>query len=78
MDRRPRGTRNRATVAAETLLEEESAALARKAIDLALDGDTIALRLCLERLIPRRHERPIRFSLPELHNAADALLVLER
>jgi hypothetical protein len=36
---KPRGRRNPATVAAESLLEGEAEALTRKAIDLALDGD---------------------------------------
>ena len=45
---RPKGSRNRTTVACEALLEEEAGALTRKAIQMAKDGDTIALRLCLE------------------------------
>ena len=49
---RPKGARNRATIAAEALLDGEAEALTRKAIELALDGDTTALRLCLERLMP--------------------------
>jgi hypothetical protein len=47
---RPKGVRNRATVAAEALLEGEAEALTRKAIELALAGDPTALRLCLERI----------------------------
>ena len=58
--RRP-GTRNRATLAAQTLLEGEAEALARKAVELALGGDTVALRLCLARLLPPARER----SLPD-------------
>ena len=42
------GTKNRATKAAEELLEGEAEALTRKAVELALEGDTVALRLCLE------------------------------
>jgi hypothetical protein len=52
---RPKGTRNRATRLAESLLDGEARALARKAVELALGGDVTALKLCLERLIPRRH-----------------------
>jgi hypothetical protein len=43
---RPKGSRNRTTVACEALLE--AGALTRKAIQMAKDGDTIALRLCLD------------------------------
>ena len=61
---RPRGARNRATVAAEVLLDGEADALTRKAIELALAGDTVALRLCLDRILPPRKDRPLHFPLP--------------
>ena len=48
--RKPKGVRNRATLAAEALLEGEAEALTRKAIKLGLAGDTTALRMCLEPL----------------------------
>ena len=70
---RPRGSRNKATLAAETLLDGEAEALTRKAIDMALAGDTTAMRLCFERIAPPRKDRPVRFALPELTCAADAV-----
>ena len=54
-----KGTRNRTTRAIEALLDGEAEALTRKAIELAQDGDTVALRLCLDRLLPVRKDRPI-------------------
>jgi hypothetical protein len=69
---RPKGARHRATVAAEALLDGEAEALTRKAIELALAGDGIALRLCLDRILPPRRERPVEFALPALRSAADA------
>jgi hypothetical protein len=59
---RPKGARNKATLAAMALLEGEAEALARKAVELALAGDTVALRLVLDRLLPR--ERAVRIALP--------------
>jgi hypothetical protein len=47
-----KGTRNATTLVLEALLDGEAAALTRKAIELAQDGDTVALRLCLDRLLP--------------------------
>ena len=44
----------------------EAEALTRKAIDLALNGDPMALRLCLERILPPRKERPVDIVLPPL------------
>jgi hypothetical protein len=69
---RPASPRARATLAAEALLDGEAETLTRKAIDLALAGDPIALRLCLDRILPPRRERPLRFALPELRTAEDA------
>ena len=68
---RPKGARNRATVAAELLLDGEAEALTRKAIDLALAGDTVALRLCMERLVPPRKDRAIRLDLPPIQTDDD-------
>ncbi len=68
---RPKGARHRATLAAEELLEGEAETLTRKAVDLALEGDTTALRLCLERILPPRKGRPISFDMPELTNSGD-------
>lgn len=70
---KPRGARNRATLAAEALLDGEGEALIRKVIELGLSGDLTALRLCLERIVPKRRERPIAFKLPKLRVAADAV-----
>src|SRR5215212_12216061 len=59
---RPPGARNRATLAAMALLEGEAEALTRRCVELALAGDTTALRLCLERLLPKG--RAVRLQLP--------------
>lgn len=69
---RPRGARHKATQAALALLDGEAGALTRQAITMALDGDTTALRLCLERLAPPRRDAPVQFDLPNMENARDA------
>lgn len=69
---KPRGTRHRATRAAEALLEGEAEALTRRAIELALAGDTTALRLCLERVAPPRRDARVTFELPRMTSATDA------
>ncbi|MFT3986301.1 DUF5681 domain-containing protein [Aestuariivirga sp.] len=60
---RPSGSRNKATLAAEKLLDGETEALTRKAVEMALEGDGQALRLCLERILPPRKSRPIRLDI---------------
>jgi uncharacterized protein DUF5681 len=69
---RPHGIRNRATLAAEILLDGEAEALTRKAIELAKGGDLTALRLCMDRVLAPRKDRPVRFELPALAKAEDA------
>ncbi|WP_258044310.1 DUF5681 domain-containing protein [Sphingomonas citricola] len=70
---KPKGTRSRATMAAEALLQGEVEALTRTAIEKALEGDGMALRLCLERLVPPRKDTPINIELPTITNAADVV-----
>jgi len=67
------GSRHRITRAVEALLEGEHEPLTRKAIELALTGDTVALRLCLDRLAPPRKDSPVKVALPAVRTAADAV-----
>ena len=53
------------------MLEGEAEALTRKAIELALDGDASALRLCIARIVPPRRGRPVNFGLPAVRGTAD-------
>jgi hypothetical protein len=66
------GTRNRATLLAERLLDGEAEAMVRLVIEKAKQGDTFALRFCLDRIVPPRRDRPVLFSFPELKSAYDA------
>src|SRR4030088_305143 len=67
-----KGTRNRATLALEELLDGQAEALTQKAIDLALTGDIAALRLCLDRILPARKDRPVSIEMPTIDTAEDA------
>ncbi len=69
---KPVGSRHRATMAIRNLLEDDGVALTQKAIDLALEGDTTALRLCLERMAPARKDSPVSIELPPMQTAQDA------
>lgn len=48
---RPKGSKDKRTEL-RALLEPHAPALVQKAVEQALDGDTAALKLCLDRLIP--------------------------
>ena len=60
---RPKGARHKTTLAIEAILDGEAKALTQKAIEMAMSGDTTALRLCLERLAPPRRDRSVSLSL---------------
>lgn len=66
---RPKGSRNKATMVAEVLMDGQAETITQKAIEVALQGDTTALRLCLERIIPPRKSRPVNIALPETQTA---------
>jgi uncharacterized protein DUF5681 len=66
---RPVGSRNRSTVLMESLLMENAVKLIRKAIRLALKGDPIALKLCMERLLPVCKDRLIHLDLSQLESS---------
>jgi hypothetical protein len=66
---RPRGSRNAATLACEE-------ALTQKAIEMALAGDVVALRLCIDRICPPRKDRPVTFPLPPITSARDAAAIM--
>lgn len=69
---RPRGSRHKSSLAVESLLNGQSEALGQRAIQLALSGDTTALRLCLERILPPRKDAPVEFDFPDATGAKDA------
>jgi hypothetical protein len=77
---RPRGSRNKATLAWQEMLGQHGEALLKKCVVMALHGDTTALRLCIERLVAPRKQSPVRFKLPpvttisELAQAQTAIL----
>jgi Family of unknown function (DUF5681) len=69
---RPPGARNAATMMAEQLLDGEAEAITRKAIELAKQGDLTALRMCLERIVPPRRQRPVNLIMPEINSVDHA------
>ena len=53
------------------LLDGEAETLARKAVEMALSGDSAALRMCLDRTVAPRREQPVSVDLPEISSPAD-------
>ncbi len=69
---RPKGSRNKATIAIESLLRGQAEALTQTAVAKALEGDSVAPRLCMERIAPAPKDQPVSFSLPKMKSALDA------
>jgi hypothetical protein len=70
---RPKGARNKTTLAVEALLDGEAEAITRKAVEMALEGDVTAMRLVMDRIMSPRKARPIMFTMPKMETAADAV-----
>jgi len=68
---RPKGTLNRTTQACQELLDGEGEAITSKAVELAKRGNIQALRLCLDRILPARKDRPVSLALPEVESAKE-------
>lgn len=70
---RPKGARNRVTQACFDLLADSSEAIIAKAVRMAKSGDGVALRLCIERLLPARvaRDRAVSLEVPAITKAAD-------
>jgi len=70
---RPRGSRNKATMAAEALFDGAAEALTERLVAEGRSGNMAALRICFDRLVPRRKGRPVTFALPRITSHCDAV-----
>ena len=75
---RPPGARNQKTLALEALLGDESEAVIQKLIGLAKLGDDLALRLCVERILPKPRERPVPLQLPRIRTDDDVRAAIDQ
>jgi hypothetical protein len=67
-------------LAAQELLDGEAEAITRKAIELALQGNTTALKLCMDRFSPVPRERPLHLDelppLESIYNLGDVVAAI--
>ena len=63
------GSRNRASLLADALLEGEQEVLVRKGIELAKAGDPQMLKFFLDRILSK--ERPVKIDLPPIESRRD-------
>lgn len=69
---RPKGSRNKATLMAQALLEDEAEQMARMAISLARDGDIRAVKCVLDKLLPGAKSLAVQMELPPIRSLQDA------
>jgi hypothetical protein len=68
---RPKGSRNKTARVVEELLSEHAEGVVMKCILMARQGNTAAMRLCIERMLPRRFDGPINLKLGSIKTMAD-------
>ncbi len=61
---RPLGSKNRVTIAASNILEEQASAISEKAVSMALQGDRVMIKTILDKLVPTKKSIPV--SLPDM------------
>lgn len=71
---RKKGARNKVTMAVAELLDGQYEAITQAAVDKALEGDTVAMRLCLDRIAPAKKDGPVSIDLPPIKTVQDAVL----
>lgn len=71
---KPKGAKNKSTLAAEALLEGSLEKICRRIEEEAVKGNMQAAKMVLERFLPPRKDRLIRLDLPEIKNTRDILV----
>lgn len=70
---RPKGALNQTTILVQNLMAKDAAAISKKVIQSAKDGDLVAARLILERICPPVKDYPIQIKLPQIKTMAGIL-----
>jgi hypothetical protein len=68
---RPKGSRNRTTLAVKAIFEGNAEDIANIVVVLARAGDPTLLRTLLSYVAPPRRDRAVEFELPKITTAAD-------
>ena len=74
---RPKGSRNKVTLAAQRLLDEHAESLTRKCIAAALRGDMKAMALCFPYLLSASRLTATKLKLPPIETANDIATALD-
>jgi Family of unknown function (DUF5681) len=70
---KPKGAKNKSTLAAESLLASSLETVCRRIEEEAVNGNMQAAKMILERFLPPRKDRLIKINLPEIKTYRDIL-----
>ena len=74
---RPKGSKNRSAELLRSLMEEGGEAVVRRLVEQAKAGDKLAIRLVVDRIVPRvRDEHTVSVALPAMAEAGDLVSAL--
>jgi hypothetical protein len=68
---RPPGSRNKKTLALEEAFDEHAEEILKEVVGRAKEGEKAAMRLCMERMLAPKRERPVAIDLPVIETPAD-------
>jgi len=77
---RPRGSRNKTTMAAQELLNSHAEPVMRKALLMAMQGNAPILRAVMDRILPARGDAPVKIghlpvaTIADLSKASETVL----
>lgn len=74
---KPKGARNKSTIAAEALLAGSLEGICKKIEEEALGGNMLAAKMVLERFLPVRKDRVVRVDMPQIKTSKDVLCAIE-
>ena len=75
---RPPGSRNKNTLWSQELIGEYREAVLRKCLAMALQGDSTAMRLCVERILPISKESRVQLKMAKVSTMAEVAAALDR
>ena len=75
---RPPGSRNKASLLVQKLIDGKSEGIVRAVIKRAENGDFQAEKFCLERILPPQRSRPVTVDLPNIASAEDIRFAIDK
>lgn len=73
---RPQGSRNAVSLFIDQLLEVEAEPITSKLVDMAMNGNITAIRLCMDRISPVKKGSTVMLDILPIQNISDTVLAM--